>query len=577
MHKDSFCFTDRARAVVVAVSTSLLLTVATAGPLAAAPALFDAPSAALAPAPDGAGSGGSAVLRQRLATPNLDRLVRPDGSPAAQTGQQIDLNLFFDAHFTMTIGDVTPSGRGHTLSGTLLGVDLGAATLAVYDGALAGLVTMPQGVYRIGSDASGSLVVQQIDQAALPPEGSPRLPPPSPFPGSLDSTVGAEIPDIAADTASQIDVMVLYTPAARAAAGGVAAIQADISLAISLANGAYANASLVQRLRAVYVNEIAITEHTGSSSFNNDLDTITNSPTIARLREFTRADLVTLVAEHGPSSPFCGLGFLLTSNTTGFAPFAFNVVERICASGNLSYAHENGHNMGAHHDPFVSVGEPTVFPYSHGFVDLVNKFRTIMAYNDQCAAIPGGCTRIQAFSSPLFTFNGHVVGTGAISDNARTLSETANNVANFRQALVSQPTASTGVNKTSFAVNDSLVVSVALQNLGRTGTADIYFGLLAPDNSVAFFTDVVVTPSSGYAFGNFLNYASYHPIATGIPLATPFSANIPSFVSYKWTGGEPRGGYALLLLVVTTGALNDGVLASNELISASLTPFSFPP
>ena len=588
MVRISFDLVGRARLVVGALSTALFLTVAPAWPVGAAPpALFDAPPVAGAQAAaDEHGSWRGVVLRQRAAKVKLGLLVQPDGAPATQPGDQIDLNLFSDAWFTMTVHDVARSyGQGHTWHGALDGIDHGYATLAVQDGAVAGQVSTQRGTYRIGSDSSGTLVVEQIDQSALPREGPERVPPPSRILGGLDTTIGAEILDIAADTAAQIDVMVLYTPAARAAAGGAAAMQAAASLGVALANGAYANTNLVQRLRPVYIGEITFTENTGPDSFDDDLDALsgvnpssTLGATVARLRELTRADVVSLITEHGPSAPYCGLGFLMKSNSTGFAPSAFSVVERTCANSIFTFVHEIGHNMGAHHDPFVSVGEATVFPYSHGYIDTVGRFRTIMAYADQCTSIGFfNCDRIQMFSSPLFSFNGRVVGTAATSDNSRTLSQTANTVASFRQALVGQPTSSTGVNKTVFAVGETLTVSVNLQNTGRTGMADIYFGLLAPDNSVAFFTDVAVTPGGGYAFGNFLNFASYRPIATGIPLPTPFSVNIQSFVSYKWTGGEPRGGYALLLLVVTAGALADGVLATNELLGASLTPFSFPP
>lgn len=575
---------DRRRAVGRAVTASLLFLILTAAaPLAAAPpglpALL-APTAAQtgpAPAADPAARR-RGVLRQRLADARLGVLINADGSPAAGIGQRIGLNLFDDAKFAMTIGDVTRhSGRSYTWSGRLDGIDDGHAVLAVRDGALAGQIFMPHAVYRIGYAPGGTQVVQQIDQAALPPEGDPIVPPLGPIADNSDTRVGAEIPDVAADTVSQIDVMVLYTPAARAAAGGAAAMRADVDLAVALANQAYANDGLVQRLRPVFVGEIAITENTVGDIFRRDLDDLKANLTVAWLRDVTRADLVSLITDHGKDSPFCGLGFLMIANSTSFAPHAFSIVERVCASGLLTFAHELGHNMGAHHDPYVSVGEPTIFPYAHGYVDLVGKFRTIMAYNDQCFFAGFNCGRILAFSSPGFTFNGHVIGTSAASDNARTLSQTANTVANLRQALVAPPTVSTGVNQSVFSVGDTLVASVGLENPGRTGTADIYLGLLAPDNSVAFFTDVAITPSSGVAFGTLLNYASYRPIATGVPLATPFSVNIPSFVAYQWNGGEPRGGYALLLLVVTAGALADGVLANNELLGASLTPFTFPP
>src|SRR5262249_61657577 len=118
---------------------------------------------------------------------------------------------------------------------------------------------------------------------------------------------------------------------------------------------------------------------------------------------------------------------------------AFSVVERDCASSNLSFPHELGHNMGAHHDVYVIGTDHGLDPYSHGWVDLIGKFRTIMAYNDQCATAGFNCQRIPYFSAPRKPFNGRVVGNAATADNARTLGESASPVAGSRQALGSTP------------------------------------------------------------------------------------------------------------------------------------------
>src|SRR6185503_8716646 len=106
-----------------------------------------------------------------------------------------------------------------------------------------------------------------------------------------------------------------------------------------------------------------------------------------------------------------------------------------CATGNLSFAHELGHNMGAQHDLYVTSLDSGLFEYSHGFVDLTGRFRTIMAYPTQCADAGFSCTRIAAFSTPNRTFNGRPIGNASTADNARTLAESAQTVANFRQAV----------------------------------------------------------------------------------------------------------------------------------------------
>ena len=52
----------------------------------------------------------------------------------------------------------------------------------------------------------------------------------------------------------------------------------------------------------------------------------------------------------------------MTSPGTWFASSAFNVVDWSCAAGNLSLAHELGHNEGMHHYPANASGQGVVTP-----------------------------------------------------------------------------------------------------------------------------------------------------------------------------------------------------------------------
>jgi hypothetical protein len=540
---------------------------------AAAPsrALFGAPPAAagaraaLAPA-------GRAVVRQRAVSARLDLLIHADGSPALGAGERVDLNLFEDVSVSMRVREVTRHGpRGHAWRGTVEGDDLASATLVVYDGALVGQVVTPHAVYSIGYAPDGTQVVQVTDPSALPSEAPPRT---VSARGADAIKLGGESVEASGDEAGQIDVMVGFTAAARAAAGGTAAMQAAVNLAVASANQAYANNGLTQRLRLVYAGEVAIPQ----GGIFDELDALSVDPLVRWLRDVTRADVVSLIVDHGQGAQACGLGFLLGANSTAFEPFAFSVVERVCASANLSFAHELGHNMGAHHDLFVSGGEPTVFPYSHGHVDLVVPFRTIMAYVDQCVqALGTGCNRLQFFSSPNQTQGGRPLGHAASADNVRTLGETALSVANFRQALTPPLVLTTAVNQPSFAVGQTLVASVTVENaVASPSTADLYLGLLLPDGSAVFFTSTVITPASGYAFGHTLDLASYRPVLAGLSLAAPFTMTLQPFFAYQRQDADPAGGLALFALLTTAGALADGVLAPDELLASSLSPFTFP-
>ena len=75
----------------------------------------------------------------------------------------------------------------------------------------------------------------------------------------MDSDTATE-PTMAADGATVIDVMVVWTPAARAAAGGTSAIQSLVLSSVANANLAYANSQVNARLRLVHSAEVAFTE-----------------------------------------------------------------------------------------------------------------------------------------------------------------------------------------------------------------------------------------------------------------------------------------------------------------------------
>ena len=116
---------------------------------------------------------------------------------------------------------------------------------------------------------------------------------------------------------------------------------------------------------------------------------------VATLRNTYGADLVSLFVEN---PQYCGLAWVGPS-----ADYAYSVVNRGCASGNYSFAHELAHNFGALHDPYV---DPSTSPYAygHGLTDPAEGWRTVMAYNNACAAAGTSCVRIPFFSNPSLTY-----------------------------------------------------------------------------------------------------------------------------------------------------------------------------
>jgi hypothetical protein len=139
--------------------------------------------------------------------------------------------------------------------------------------------------------------------------------------------------------------------------------------------------------------------YTEVSSFSTNLNILrAGGPgleTVLALRNAYTADLVSLFVR--PMSPdFCGIAFIMTTVSTAFAPSGYSVVDSPCVSPNGTLAHEFGHNMGLRHDWYMDAGV-TPFTYAHGYVNLVERFRTIMSYPDACTAQGVACARLLAF------------------------------------------------------------------------------------------------------------------------------------------------------------------------------------
>lgn len=219
----------------------------------------------------------------------------------------------------------------------------------------------------------------------------------------------------------EIDVLVVVSPGALAALGGVPQARTLAQSAVDAANVAFVNSDMIARFRLAGVR---FTQRADSGSSSTDLGWLRNDPEVAAWRDLHGADLVSMISEFGDA---CGRGYLMGApDGAGFEGFAFQVTTRGCAVGNLSYAHEHGHNMGMQHNP--EDGGGPAYPYAFGhYVD--GNFRTVMSYASQC---PGGCTRRAYFSNPLVSYNGVPTGIADSRDNARAGNLTAAISAGFR-------------------------------------------------------------------------------------------------------------------------------------------------
>jgi Metallo-peptidase family M12B Reprolysin-like len=383
----------------------------------------------LAATPDQAEGVDPTLVRSRLITINWDMINALDVGPGPQKPSAergaLTLNLFADYVVRAVLDQREARSRtSFSLMGYIEGVPRSQVTLVLENGVMVGNVRVADSYFQIRYVGAGLHVVQQIDESRFPPDGEP-------IPVYLPAAKTVPDFDIAAtDDGSIFDVMVIYTPAARAAAGGTMAMNALINLAIVETNTAYARSGVFPRLRLVHAEEVAYTE---SGNFSTDLDRLRNPSdgfmdNVHALRNAHGADLVSFIIE---GTSLCGIAYLMLAQSNLFEAFAFSVVARICATGNYSFGHELGHNMGLQHDRADAPADG-VFPFSHGYVAAPHGFRDIMGVAASC----GGCMRIQNFSNPNVTFNGFSTGVPHLSpqsaDAAASLNATAFTVANWR-------------------------------------------------------------------------------------------------------------------------------------------------
>ena len=358
---------------------------------------------------------------------------------AADRRATLDLPLTETLAVRVAISSIDRDRVQTHMAGALVDGREGEASLTIVGDTLSGRVVVDGRVFLVRRGrASTTHVVTEVDQSALPPERPPRIPP-------VARALAAPAPSTAMDTNAFVDLMVLYTPAARAAIGGPAQMNGDLIGAVNNANLALANANVTHRFRLVHYGEIPYSE---TGDLGTSLDHLTYAgdgqlETVAALRDQFRADVVTLITNE---SNACGIGWLMSQNgvNASFAPYAYNVVYWDCANANLTLAHEIGHNMGLQHDRANAGGSSPSFPYAFGYA-VPGVARDVMAY--ACPATGPACGRRAIFSTPLANFpgTGTLAGT-ATEDGALALNGTSGVVANFRQSVCTysvSPTAAT--------------------------------------------------------------------------------------------------------------------------------------
>ncbi|MEM6800304.1 MAG: zinc-dependent metalloprotease family protein [Bacteroidota bacterium] len=160
-----------------------------------------------------------------------------------------------------------------------------------------------------------------------------------------------------------IDILAVYTPAAKNQMGSAVGIQNAISVAIAEMNRINTRSGVPHSYRLVHMEETNFTESGNSSTDLNVLRNPTDGimDNVHLLRYTHSADLVALIT----SSVYCGIAYIQEVSTVFFPSFGFSVTGVNCMNTNYTLAHEIGHNMGLQHDWFVNT-RPYPCPHSHG-------------------------------------------------------------------------------------------------------------------------------------------------------------------------------------------------------------------
>lgn len=310
------------------------------------------------------------------------------------------------------------------------------AVLVVNNGSITGRIDIKGKTYRISPTGEGEHQLSEIDFSVLPS-----------LEHDMDHINGSELEAEATATeggpstssvessaqpyngvAQTINVLALYT---NQAAQMYSDIQERVQLSVDYANLAYENSNIPHRVNLVGVLP---SNHDESQDWNELLwmeDLYDGRlDQIAELREQYDADVVSLWAYY--IQDLCGRAS--TVHNEGYN--AFHILRAACSE--YVFAHELGHNQGAYHNPEQDT-QLIPFPYAHGYGSPTNQWRTIMAYTNACE---GFCPQVPYFSNPDISLDGEVMGNIEESDNARRLTETGEEAANW-QGEMRSPSAST--------------------------------------------------------------------------------------------------------------------------------------
>jgi hypothetical protein len=396
------------------------------------------------------------------------------------------------------------------------------AVLSRARGVTTGFLTYGAETFEVMPAKGGRHMLYEVDASLLAGDDTVLTP-------DTTGTTSDASSSTTADGGFVHDLLVVYTPSSRARYGQ-ATLESKIVAAVAAANQAYLNSNVHITLNLVGLQEIDYVDGPSLSQSLSYLRGTTDGQmdSVHVLRDMLGADMVALVSE----DTGCGVSYIMAPESLAFAPNAFSAVYSGCLSQH-SLAHELGHLQGNMHDRENSA-MGGAFPYSHGLRRCVSDgtgFRTVMSYN--CVGAP----RVTQFSNPDVYYNGWPTGIGYeadptnSADNSRSMNETADTVAAFRNASTSAPNAPSSLsasalsadsNRLTWADNSNDEVGFSIE---RSGNGVDFLQIATLGAGATSFVDTGLSPRTTYWYRvqafNGAGYSASSGIAT---VTTPDAA-----------------------------------------------------
>jgi hypothetical protein len=228
----------------------------------------------------------------------------------------------------------------------------------------------------------------------------------------------------------KISVLFAYDKAAKAEAGGKAGLKAAVAQVVADTNTSLKNSGVkakiksrgIIRAKGKTAKQLETTYQRLFHPFDRNFDNV------RKAQKKRKADLTHLFVG-GEDQAYCGFGSLPYTPKTARAYMSVSVSSLSCLPY-LTVTHELGHNLGADHDKYPGVSHGSRVKYAYGYVDVANRFNTIMAYPQACYYARVNCTRVPFYSTPKKTFNGIPTG-GKKQNNAKVIKKMVRKVSNY--------------------------------------------------------------------------------------------------------------------------------------------------